>query len=244
MPRITRAQSMDVLSSMATVAGYHAVILAAEAPPKLLPMLATAAGTLSPARVLVIGAGVAGLQAIATARRLGGVVEAYDTRPAVKEQVQSLGARFVELPLETADGEAAGRHARAQSEEFYARQRALLADRVAAADVVITTALVPGQRAPRLIEVEAAQRGNCAVTEPGARVSFGGVTVLGPLNLPSAHALHASQLYSRNLQNFLVHLAPEGKLVLDLSDELTRGPLLTHEGEVMHEGVRARLAKD
>ena len=259
MPRITRAQAMDILSSMATIAGYHAVLLAASSLPKIFPLLVTAAGTVSPARVLVIGAGVAGLQAIATARRLGGVVEAYDTRPVVKEQVQSLGARFVELALETKDAQDAGGYARAQSEEFYARQRELLGERVRASDVVITTAQVPGARAPLLVD-EAAVRGmrlgsvivdlaaegggNCALTRAGEVVVANGVTILGPLNLPSAHALHASQLYSRNLQNFLVHLAPEGKLVLDLSDELTRGPLLTHEGEVMHEGVRARLAKD
>jgi NAD(P) transhydrogenase subunit alpha len=259
MPRTTRAQAMDILSSMATIAGYHAVLLAASSLPKIFPLLVTAAGTVSPARVLVIGAGVAGLQAIATARRLGGVVEAYDTRPVVKEQVQSLGAKFVELPLETKDAQDAGGYARAQSEEFYARQRELLGERVRASDVVITTAQVPGARAPQLID-EAAVRGmrpgsvivdlaaegggNCALTRAGESVIAHGVTILGPLNLPSAHALHASQLYSRNLQNFLVHLAPEGKLVLDLSDELTRGPLLTHEGEVMHEGVRARLAKD
>ncbi len=259
MPRTTRAQAMDILSSMATIAGYHAVLLAASSLPKIFPLLVTAAGTVSPARVLVIGAGVAGLQAIATARRLGGVVEAYDTRPVVKEQVQSLGAKFVELPLETKDAQDAGGYARAQSEEFYARQRELLGERVRASDVVITTAQVPGARAPQLID-EAAVRGmrpgsvivdlaaegggNCALTRAGESVIAHGVTILGPLNLPSAHALHASQLYSRNLQNFLVHLAPEGKLVLDLSDELTRGPLLTHEGEVMHEGVRARLAKE
>jgi NAD(P) transhydrogenase subunit alpha len=187
------------------------------------------------------------------------VVEAYDTRPVVKEQVQSLGAKFVELALETKDAQDAGGYARAQSEEFYARQRELLGERVRASDVVITTAQVPGARAPLLVD-EAAVRGmrlgsvivdlaaegggNCALTRAGEVVVAHGVTILGPLNLPSAHALHASQLYSRNLQNFLVHLAPEGKLVLDLSDELTRGPLLTHEGEVMHEGVRTRLAKD
>jgi len=259
MPRITRAQSMDILSSMATIAGYRAVLLAATALPKIFPLLVTAAGTVSPARVLVIGAGVAGLQAIATARRLGGVVEAYDTRPAVKEQVQSLGAKFVELPLETKDAEDAGGYARAQSEEFYARQRELLGERVRASDVVITTAQVPGARAPVLID-EATVRGmrpgsvivdlaaegggNCALTKAGEDVHAHGVLILGPVNLPSAHALHASQLYSRNLQNFLLHLAPEGKLVLDLGDEVTRGPLLTHEGQVMNEGVRERLAKE
>jgi NAD(P) transhydrogenase subunit alpha len=250
---------MDILSSMATIAGYRAVLLAATALPRMFPLLVTAAGTVTAARVLVIGAGVAGLQAIATARRLGAVVEAYDTRPAVKEQVQSLGAKFVELALETKDAEDAGGYARAQSEEFYARQRALLGERVQASDVVITPAQVPGARAPLLID-EAAVRGmrpgsvivdlaaegggNCALTRAGEEVVAHGVTILGPLNLPSAHAVHASQLYSRNVQNFLLHLAPEGKLVLDLEDEITRGALLTHDGQVVHEGVRARLAKN
>jgi NAD(P) transhydrogenase subunit alpha len=258
MPRITRAQSMDILSSMATIAGYRAVLLAATKLPKLFPLLVTAAGTISPARVLVIGAGVAGLQAIATARRLGAVVEAYDTRPAVKEQVQSLGARFVELALETRDAEDKGGYARAQSEEFYARQRELLGERVHQSDVVITTAQVPGARAPMLID-EAAVRGmrtgsvivdlaaegggNCALTRAGEEVLAHGVHVLGPVNLPSAHAVHASQLYSRNLANFLLHLAPQGKLVLDLADEVTRGPLLAHEGEVTNDAVKARLPK-
>lgn len=257
MPRITRAQSMDVLSSMATVAGYHAVVIAASLLPRLFPMLVTAAGTLTPARVLVVGAGVAGLQAIATARRLGAVVEAYDTRPAVKEQVQSLGARFVELPIETADAEDKGGYAKAQSEEFYARQRALLGERVRAADVVITTAQVPGQPAPVLIDAEtvsgmrpgavivdlAAERGgNCALTQPGRDIVASGVTISGPLGLPSRHAFHASQLYGRNVTTFLLHLLKEGQLHLDLDDELTRGPLLTHRGEISNEAVRGRLA--
>ncbi len=256
IPRITRAQSMDVLSSMATVAGYHSVLLGASVLPKLFPMLVTAAGTLSPARVLVVGAGVAGLQAIATARRLGAVVEAYDTRPAVKEQVQSLGAKFVELPLDTADAQDSSGYAKAQSEEFYARQRALLAERVRAADVVITTAQVPGQRAPLLIAEEvvrgmragsvivdlaAEQGGNCALTQAGRDVVAHGVQVRGPVNLPSAHPTHASQLYSRNVATFVRHLVKDGKLTLDLDDEVTRAPLLTHEGQVTHEGVRARL---
>jgi len=256
IPRITRAQSMDVLSSMATIAGYHAVLLAAQTLPKIFPMLVTAAGTISPARALVVGAGVAGLQAIATARRLGAVVEAYDTRPAVKEQVQSLGARFVELALETGDAEDSGGYAKAQSEDFYARQRTLLAECVRAADVVITTAQVPGQRAPLLIDeatvegmrpgsvivdLAAEQGGNCALTQAGHDVVAHGVQVRGPVNLPSAHATHASQLYSRNVASFILHLVKDGKLVLDLSDELTRAPLLTHDGKVTHEGTRARL---
>lgn len=257
MPRITRAQSMDVLSSMATVAGYHAVLLAAVTLPRLFPMLSTAAGTLTPARVLVVGAGVAGLQAIATARRLGAVVEAYDTRPAVKEQVQSLGARFVELPIETTDAEDQGGYAKAQSEEFYARQRTLLGERVRAADVVITTAQVPGQPAPVLIDAEtvagmrqgsvivdlAAERGgNCALTQPGREISVKGVTIVGPLGVPSRHPFHASQLYGRNVTTFLLHLLKDGALVLDLEDDVTRGPLLTHQGEIMQEAVRARLS--
>jgi len=256
VPRITRAQSMDVLSSMATIAGYHAVLLGAQALPKIFPMLVTAAGTISPARVLVVGAGVAGLQAIATARRLGAVVEAYDTRPAVKEQVQSLGARFVELALETGDAEDSGGYAKAQSEDFYARQRALLGERVRAADVVITTAQVPGQRAPLLIDeatvktmrpgsvivdLAAEQGGNCALTQAGHDVVAHFVQIRGPLNLASAHATHASQLFARNLANFVLHLVKDGKLTLDLDDELTRAPLLTHDGRVVHEGTRARL---
>jgi len=258
IPRITRAQSMDVLSSMATIAGYHAVLLGAQALPKIFPMLVTAAGTISPARVLVVGAGVAGLQAIATARRLGAVVEAYDTRPAVKEQVQSLGARFVELSLETEDAEDSGGYAKAQSEDFYARQRALLGERVRAADVVITTAQVPGQRAPLLIDeatveamrpgsvivdLAAEQGGNCALTQAGHDVVAHGVQIRGPLNLPSAHPYHASQLFGRNVATFILHLMKDGKLTLDLDDELTRAPLLTHEGKVVHEGTRARLEK-
>jgi NAD(P) transhydrogenase subunit alpha len=256
MPRITRAQSMDVLSSMATVAGYHAVLIAASLLPRLFPMLVTAAGTLTPARVLVVGAGVAGLQAIATARRLGAVVEAYDTRPAVKEQVQSLGARFVELPIEAADAEDKGGYAKAQSEEFYARQRALLGERVRAADVVITTAQVPGQPAPLLIDAEtvagmragsvivdlAAERGgNCALTQPGREIAVGGVTIAGPLGLPSRHAFHASQLYGRNVTTFLLHLMKESELHLDLEDEVTRGPLLTHRGEIVQAAVKQKL---
>lgn len=256
VPRITRAQSMDVLSSMATIAGYHAVLLGASRLPRLFPMLMTAAGTISPARVLVIGAGVAGLQAIASARRLGAVVEAYDTRPAVREQVQSLGARFVELSLETEAAEDAGGYARAQSEEFYARQRALLAERVQAADVVVSTAAVPGQPAPKLIDEEtvagmrpgsvivdlAAERGgNCVLTQPGRDVVAHGITICGPVGLPSRHAYHASQLYARNVQNFLLHLLKDGALAFDLADEVTRGPLVAHEGRIVNDAVRERV---
>jgi len=247
VPRITRAQAMDALSSMSSLAGYRAVLLAATALPRIFPMLVTAAGTISPARVLVIGAGVAGLQAIATARRLGAIVEAYDTRPAVKEQVESLGARFVELDLDTSDAEGAGGYAKAQSEEFYRRQREQLGKRVAAADVVITTALVPGQRAPVLIEetavramrpgsvivdLAAEKGGNCACAEADREVRVGGVLVLGPTNLPADLAANASQMYSRNLVTFLLHLLRDGKIELDLGDEITRGALLTHEGEL------------
>jgi NAD(P) transhydrogenase subunit alpha len=256
MPRITRAQSMDVLSAMSTVAGYRAVLLAAGRLPKFFPLLMTAAGTINPARVFVIGAGVAGLQAIGTARRLGAVVEAYDTRPIVKEQVESLGARFVELPLETKDAEARTGYARAQTEEFYERQRRLMAGCLATADVVITTALVPGQRAPVLITAEmvqgmrpgsvlidlaAEQGGNCALTEPGQEVERHGVLIIGPLNLPSTVAFHASQMYARTVSNYLLHLLKDGKLQLDLADELTRGPLVTHQGEVVHDVARATL---
>jgi len=256
IPRITRAQSMDVLSSMATVAGYHAVLLAATRLPRLFPMLVTAAGTLSPARVLVVGAGVAGLQAIASARRLGAVVEAYDTRPAVREQVQSLGAKFVELPLETGEAQDSGGYARAQSEEFYAKQRELLGEVAKKCDVVITTALVPGAPAPRLLEesavegmkpgsvivdLAAANGGNVALTRADERVEAHGVKIFGPTNLASAIPFNASQMYSRNLVTFLGHLVSEGKIELDLEDELTHGPLLTHEGRVANERVRGLL---
>ncbi|MGH7149156.1 MAG: NAD(P) transhydrogenase subunit alpha, partial [Planctomycetota bacterium] len=257
MPRISRAQAMDVLSAMSTVAGYKGALLAAARLPKFFPLLMTAAGTVSPARVFVIGAGVAGLQAIGTARRLGAVVEAYDTRPAVKEQVQSLGAKFVELPLETKDAEDKGGYAKAQSEEFLRRQREFMARCVADADAVITTALVPGRKAPVLISEEmvrgmrpgsvvvdlaAEAGGNCALTEPGRDVEKHGVAILGPLNLPSSVPFHASQMYARCVAKFLLHLARDGRIEVDLEDELTRAPLLTREGEVLHEGVRVLLA--
>ena len=257
MPRITRAQSMDALSAMSTIAGYKAVLIAANRLPKFFPLLMTAAGTMTPARVFIIGAGVAGLQAIGTAKRLGAVVEAYDTRPAVKEQVESLGAKFVELGLETKDAEAKTGYAKAQSEEFYRQQRQMMQTCVAAADVVITTALVPGQRAPVLVTEEmvqgmrpgsvlvdlaAEQGGNCALTEPGQEVVRHGVVLVGPLNLPSTVAAHASQMYARTVTNFLTHLLKEGKVHLDRNDELTRGPLVTHQGEILHEVVKAALA--
>ena len=257
MPRITRAQSMDVLSAMSTVSGYKAVLIAAQALPKFFPQLMTAAGTITPARVFIIGAGVAGLQAIGTARRLGAVVEAFDTRPVVKEQVESLGAKFVELGLETKDAEAKTGYAKAQSEEFYRQQRQVMARSVAAADVVISTALVPGQRAPVLITEEmvqgmragsvlvdlaAEQGGNCALTEPGQDVSRHGVLICGPLNLPSTIPYHASQMFGRTASSFLLHLVKKGSVQLDLSDELTRGPLVTHQGEIVHEVVKSTLA--
>jgi NAD(P) transhydrogenase subunit alpha len=254
MPRITRAQSMDALSAMSTVAGYQAVLIAASRLPRFFPLLMTAAGTISPARVFIIGAGVAGLQAIGTARRLGAVVEAYDTRPAVREQVESLGAKFVELALESKDAEAATGYAKAQSEEFYQRQRELMAARVAAADVVITTALVPGKRAPVLITEEmlhgmrpgsvivdlaAEQGGNCAATDSGKEVTRHGVLVVGPINLSASLPYHASQMYARNVSSFLLHLVKGGKLHLDLADELTRGPLVTHDRAVVHDALKS-----
>ena len=254
MPRITRAQSMVALSSQATISGYRAVLLAAVGLPKIFPMLVTAAGTISPARVLVIGAGVAGLQAIATARRLGAVVESYDTRPAVKEQVESLGARFVELDLDTEDAEDAGGYAKAQTEEFYQRQRAELGKTVAKSDVVITTALVPGQQAPLLIEEEAVKAmprgsvivdlaaekgGNCAVTQADQTVVVHGVTVIGSTNLPAEIPANASQMYAKNIVTFLKHLVTDGQLQLDLEDEITSGAMLTHEGRVTNERVAA-----
>jgi len=257
MPRMTRAQPMDALSAMSTVAGYKAVLLAAARLPKFFPLLMTAAGTITPAHVFIIGAGVAGLQAIGTARRLGAVVEAYDTRPAVKEQVESLGARFADLGLGTKDAEDKGGYAKAQSEEFYKKQQEMMARYVAAADAVIPTALVPGQRAPILISEEmvrgmrpgsvivdlaAEQGGNCALTEPGQEVVKHGVTIIGPLNLPGTVPFHASQLYARTVTNFLVYLLKDGKIQLDLNDELTRGPLVTHQGVVFHEAVKARLS--
>lgn len=256
LPRITRAQSMDALSSMATIAGYKAVLLAADALPRMFPMLMTAAGTITPARVLVIGAGVAGLQAIATARRLGAVVSGYDVRPAVKEQVESLGARFVSLELETGGAQDQGGYAKALGEEFYRRQRELMAEVIARHDVVITTAAVPGQKAPVLVTSEmvagmaagsvivdlAAERGgNCELTRPGETAVERGVTILGPLNLPSSVPYHASQMYSRNVSTFLCHLLKGGALVVDASDEITRETLVTYQGQVVNRRVRQAL---
>ncbi len=249
MPRITRAQSMDALSAMSTVAGYKAVVLAASLLPRMTPLLMTAAGTVTPAKVLVVGAGVAGLQAIATARRLGTVVSAYDVRPAAREQVESLGARFVELPLETADAEDARGYARAQDESFYRRQRELLARVVAESDIVVTTAVVPGRRAPVLITADmvagmapgsvivdlAAERGgNCELTRAAETVEAHGVTIVGAVNLASTVPYHASQLYARTVATFLLHLVRDGAVRIDLDDEITRETLLTRGGEVVH----------
>ncbi|HZO99202.1 MAG TPA: Re/Si-specific NAD(P)(+) transhydrogenase subunit alpha [Terriglobia bacterium] len=253
MPRITRAQSMDALSSMATICGYKAVLLAADRLPRLFPMLTTAAGTISPARVFIIGAGVAGLQAIATARRLGAVTSAYDLRPAAKEQVQSLGGRFVELPLEAKDAEDARGYARAQDESFYRRQRELLGRVVGESDVVITAAVVPGKKPPVLVTAEmvqgmapgsvivdlAAERGgNCELTRGNEIVVEHDVTIIGLINLASTVPYHASYMYARNLAAFLTHLSKEGKLQLDLNDEIVRETLLTRDGEVVNRRVR------
>jgi len=257
MPRVTRAQSMDALSSMGTVCGYRAVLIAADTLPRLFPMMTTAAGTITPARVLVIGAGVAGLQAIATARRLGAVTSAYDLRPAVKEQVQSLGARFVELPVEAQDAQDAGGYARAQDESFYNRQRELLTRVVAENDVVITAAVIPGKKPPILITREmvagmapgsvivdlAAERGgNCELTRVGEKFVTGGVTIIGWANLASSVPHDASQLYARNMVAFLTHLVKEGKPRLDADDEIIRSTLVTHRGEVVNARVREFFA--
>ncbi len=246
LPRITRAQPMDVLSSQATVAGYKAVLLAAAATGRFFPMLVTAAGTLPPARVLVLGAGVAGLQAIATARRLGAVVSAFDVRAAAKEQVESLGAKFLEMQLGE-QAEAAGGYAKQLSEDTHRRELAFLAQQVKDADIVVTTAAIPGKRAPILITAEAVQGmkpgavivdlaaetgGNCEVTEPGSEVRRNGVVILGPLNLPSTLPLHASQMYARNISSFLLHVARDGNLVVDFDDEIIRDTCVTHAGEV------------
>jgi H+-translocating NAD(P) transhydrogenase subunit alpha len=259
MPRITRAQSMDALSSMATIAGYKAVLLAATTLPRMFPMLMTAAGTISPARVFIMGAGVAGLQAISTARRLGAKVEAYDVRPAVKEQVQSLGAKFVELPLESGDAEDKGGYAKAQDESFYKRQREMMLKVVAASDVVITTALIPGKPAPILLTTEmveamapgsvvvdlAAERGgNCELTRPDEIVVHRGVSIVGPSNPPALVPYHASQMYSKNITTFLAHLlgkdgASQPALPINADDEITKETLLTRGGDVVHSRVRA-----
>lgn len=257
IPRITRAQSMDALSSQANIGGYKAVLLAAATLPRMFPMMMTAAGTVSPAHVFVIGAGVAGLQAIATAKRLGAKIEAYDVRPAVKEQIESLGARFVELPLDTAAAEGQGGYAAAQDESFYRRQRETMARVVAHSDVVITTAAIPGKKSPVLITADmvaamppgsvivdlAAERGgNCELTVADQTIVAHGVTIHGPTNLPGTVPFHASQLYAKNLTTLLAHLrTSEGSLVIDPGDEITRECLVTHRGEVMAPRLREAL---
>lgn len=253
MPRITRAQTMDALSSMSTICGYKSVVLAADTLPRLCPMLTTAAGTITPARIFIIGAGVAGLQAIATARRLGAVASAYDVRPAVKEQVQSLGGRFVELPIEAKDAQDSRGYAKAQDETFYQRQRELLGKVIAESDVVITTAVVPGKKPPILVTEEmvkgmspgsviidlAAERGgNCELTEASKVAVKHGVSIVGYINLASTVPYHASQMYARNISTYLRHMFKEGKPELNLEDEITRETLITRGGEVVHSRVR------
>jgi NAD(P) transhydrogenase subunit alpha len=258
IPRITRAQSMDVLSSMATVAGYRAALLAATALGKMFPMMTTAAGTITPAKVFIVGAGVAGLQAIATARRLGAVVSAYDVRPAVKEQVQSLGAKFVEMALDTKAAEGTGGYAQAMDEDFYERQRELMTRVVAENDVVITTAAIPGKKAPVLITrsmveamaagsvvVDIAERGgNCELTKPGETVVHRGVSILGPTNLASEAPIHASQMYAKNMTTFLANVLKDGKFVIDLADEITRETLVARDGQIVHPRVRSALGME
>lgn len=253
MPRTTRAQSMDALSSMATVSGYKAVLVAADKAPRVFPMMTTAAGTITPARVFIIGVGVAGLQAISTARRLGAVASAYDMRPAAKEQVQSLGGRFVELPIEAQNAQDARGYGTAQDETFYAHQRELLSRVVAESDVVITTAVVPGRKAPVLVTGEmvhrmgagsiivdlAAERGgNCELTQMGKTIDVNGVSIMGPVNLASTVPYHASQMYARNLTAFLTYMVKEGKPQLNMEDEIIRETMLTRGGEIVNGRVR------
>jgi NAD(P) transhydrogenase subunit alpha len=254
IPRITRAQSMDALSSQATVSGYRAALIAAQELPRFFPMLTTAAGTVRPAKVLVLGAGVAGLQAIATARRLGAVVQAFDVRSAVKEQIESLGARFLELDMGLEDAEAAGGYARQLTEEEQAKQRDLLAIEIGKMDAVISTAAVPGRRAPLLVTEQAVRNmkpgsvivdlaaetgGNCELTEPGQTVVREDVTIAGPLNLPASMPDHASSLYARNVQSLLELMVKEGELSLDFDDEVIAGACITRDGQIVHEGARA-----
>src|SRR5262249_48979857 len=253
MPRTTRAQSMDALSSMGTICGYKAALIAAERLPRIFPMLTTAAGTITPARVFVIGAGVAGLQAIATARRLGAVASAYDMRPAAKEQVQSLGGRFVELPIEAQNAQDARGYGVAQDESFYARQRELLTKVVAESDIAITAAVIPGKKSPMLITADmvkgmapgsvivdlAAERGgNCELTKTGETIKVHDVTIIGAINLASSVPYHASQMYARNLTTYLTYMVKEGKLQLNLQDEIVRETLITHGAEIVNSRVR------
>jgi NAD(P) transhydrogenase subunit alpha len=257
VPRITRAQSMDVLSSMSTIAGYKAALLAADHLTRMMPMLMTAAGTVAAARVFVLGAGVAGLQAIATAKRLGAVVEAFDTRSAVKEQVESLGGRFVQLELGHGDAEDKGGYAKALSDEQHQKEQELLAKHVKTADAVITTALVPGRKAPVLVTEEmvktmktgsvvvdlAAERGgNCELTEAGRTVVRHGITICGPLNIPAQLPVHASQMFSRNTSTLILDLYEEGSIKLDTEDEIVAGALITRDGEVMHQPTKESMS--
>lgn len=256
LPRITRAQSMDILSAMATIAGYKAVLLAADHLPRMFPMMMTAAGTITPTKVFIMGAGVAGLQAIATARRLGAVVQAYDVRPVVKEQVESLGGKFVEMELETGSSETSGGYAKEMDEEFYRKQRELMTKVVAENDVVITTAAIPGRKAPILVTADmvkgmspgsmiidlAAERGgNCELTQSGKTVVEHGVTIMGPENIPSAIPFHASEMYAKNISTFLLNMIKDGKLQFDLDDEIVRDTMLTRNGEVINARVRELL---
>ena len=257
MPRTTRAQSMDALSSMGTICGYKAVLMAATSHLRIFPMMTTAAGTITPARVFVIGAGVAGLQAIATARRLGAVISAYDLRPAAKEQVQSLGGRFVELPIEAKDAQDAQGYARAQGEDFYRRQRELLGQVVKESDVVIAAAVIPGKKSPILVtedmvkgmapgsvilDLAAERGGNCDITERGKTVVKHGVTIIGAINLATGVPYHASQMYAKNITAFLTHLIKDQKLNLNLEDEIVRETLVTRGGEVVNPRVREFFA--
>jgi len=257
VPRISRAQSMDVLSSMATLAGYKAVLMGASAAPRIFPMLMTAAGTLQPARVLIMGVGVAGLQACATAKRLGAVVEAYDVRPAAREQIISVGAKPVELDLDTGESEGAGGYAKAQGEDFLKRQRELMTAVVAEQDIIITTAAIPGAKSPILVtedmvkamkpgsvivDLAAERGGNCDLTEQGKTVVAHGVTILGPENVPSELAYHASQMYGKNMQTLLeLILDEEGNLNLDFNDEIVAGTVVAHQGEIPHPHMRKLL---
>ena len=256
MPRISRAQSMDTLSSQANLAGYKAALMAADSLPKIFPLMMTAAGTIAPAKVFIIGAGVSGLQAIATARRLGALVEAYDVRPTVKEQIESLGAKFVELPIQAPDAQTAGGYAKAQSDEFYKKQTELLAQRIHQVDAVITTALVPGKRAPVLVsedavkgmkpgsvivDLAAEQGGNCALTEPGKSVVKYGVTIHGPFNVPSTIAPQASQLFSKNVTTYFLAISKNGVLTFDMNDDLVKSPMVLNKGEVVYGPLKAAL---
>jgi NAD(P) transhydrogenase subunit alpha len=256
IPRITRGQAMDVLSSMATIAGYKAVLMAADALPRMFPMMMTAAGTVAPARAFIVGAGVAGLQAIASAKRMGAVVHAYDVRPAVKEQIQSLGGKFVELPVEAADAEDKGGYARELGEDFYRRQRELMAKVVAESDVVITTAAIPGKKAPVLItgdmlkamapgsvviDLAAERGGNVDVTRPGETVEVHGVKVIGPVNLAATVPYHASQMYARNMTAFVQNFVKKGVINLSTEDEIVRDTMVTRGGDVVSPALRERL---